>query len=80
MAKKIAIINQWQEKFLRKKWPGKITVSLKKKGKMKLYGVDKKTIGLRIPDYKLVDILLKKINRPLVRLRPISPANPLQRK
>lgn len=65
MAKKIAIINTQQEKFLKKNWPGKITVILNRKNKKQLYGVDKKTIGLRIPNYKLVNILLQKLNRPL---------------
>lgn len=67
MAKKIAEINKEQERFLKKVWPGKVTVVLKrKKSKIKLYGVDKKTIALRIPNYKLMNILLKKFNRPLV--------------
>lgn len=63
-AKKLAEINQNQEKFLKKVWPGKVTVVLKRK-KAKIYGVDRKTIGLRIPDYKLVNTLLKKLNLPL---------------
>ncbi|MDP2363871.1 MAG: Sua5/YciO/YrdC/YwlC family protein, partial [Ignavibacteria bacterium] len=35
------------------------------KTKIKLYGVTKETIALRIPNYKLVDTLLKKTNLPL---------------
>lgn len=67
MAKKIAEINKKQEEFLKKVWPGKVTVVLKrKKSKIKLYGVDKKTIALRIPNLKLINHLLKKLNRPLV--------------
>lgn len=67
MAKKLAYINKEQEKFLRKIWPGRVTVVLKrKKAKTKLYGVDQKTIALRIPNYKLINILLKKFNKPLV--------------
>ena len=31
-----------------------------------LYGIDKETIALRIPDYKLVNDLLKKLNKPLI--------------
>lgn len=46
---------------------GKVTVIFKrKKSKIKLYGVDKKTIALRIPNFKLVNFLLKELNRPLV--------------
>ena len=65
-AKKLALINKNQEKFLKKVWPGKVTVVLKRKGK--LPGVlfrNKKTIGLRIPDYKIINQLLLIINRPL---------------
>lgn len=66
MAKKLAFISKKQEKFLNKVWPGKVTIVLKrKKAKTKLYGVDKKTIALRIPKYKLVADLLKKLNCPL---------------
>ena len=68
MAKKLAFVNKRQEKFLKKVWPGKVTVVLKRKmnsGLLKILFSRKKTIGLRIPDYKLVNILLKEINRPL---------------
>ncbi len=66
MAKGLAFINREQEKFLRKSWPGKITVVLKNKNKLPkiLFGKEK-TIGLRIPNYKLVQELLKRLNRPL---------------
>jgi L-threonylcarbamoyladenylate synthase len=65
-AKRIAQINKSEEQFLKKVWPGKITVVLKrKKTKKKLYGVDKKTIALRIPEYRLVNNLLRKVGFPL---------------
>lgn len=63
--KKIAEINKEKEKILKKLWPGKITVILKRKKGLQLFGVGKKTIGLRTPDYKLVNILLSKLKRPL---------------
>lgn len=68
MAEELAEIDKEQEKFLKKVWPGKVTAVLRQKAKnakLKIYGVDKKTIALRIPNYKLVLGLLKKINRPL---------------
>jgi L-threonylcarbamoyladenylate synthase len=72
MAKKFALIDKKQEKFLGKVWPGKITIVLKRTrlrqgfgGRGKIYGIDKKTIALRTPKYKLINILLKKLNRPL---------------
>jgi len=66
IAKKFALINKNQEKFLKKVWPGKVTVVLKRKGKLPriLFG-NKKTIGLRIPNYKVINQLLLIINRPL---------------
>jgi len=57
MAKSLAKISPDQEKFLKKVWPGKITVVLQSK--------DKGTIGLRIPKYKFLLDLIKHIDRPL---------------
>jgi len=64
MAKKFALIDKNREKFLKMIWPGKVTVVLKRK-KEEIYGVDKKTIALRIPKYKFINILLEKLNKPL---------------
>jgi len=68
MAKKLALVNKEQEKFLKKVWPGKITIVLKRKRNCSLPDIlfgGKKTIGLRIPNYKLIKALLKKLNKPL---------------
>jgi len=90
MAKNLAFINKFQEKFLKKAWftrpnfskeaqkkmvkigpkiwvgKGKVTVILKPKRKFpKGIGKPKKEIGLRIPNFKLLNFLLKKLNRPL---------------
>ena len=67
-AKELAEINKIQEIFLKKSWPGKITAVLKRKKEKesrKIYGVGKKTIALRIPDYKLIKIFLEELKRPL---------------
>ena len=65
LAKKIAHINKKQERFLKKVWPGQVTVILKAKKKY-FEGVSKNNrIGLRIPKYKLLNNLLKKIKIPL---------------
>lgn len=67
-AKSLAYINKKQEKFLKSVWPGKITVRLKrKKTKIKIYGIDKKTICFRVPEFKLLNDLLEKIKEPLVQ-------------
>ena len=64
MARGLAQINKKQENFLKKFWPGKITVIFKKRG-LKVYGVNKRTIALRIPKNTLVNKLLKGTDRPL---------------
>jgi L-threonylcarbamoyladenylate synthase len=67
MARSLAIINKNQEKFLKKFWPGKATVILKAKNQKFPKGVvsvDKK-IGLRIPNYKIINQLLLILKCPL---------------
>lgn len=59
MAKELAGINNDQEKFLEKVWPGAVTAILKSQKQKN------KTIGLRIPNYKLLLDLVKQLNRPL---------------
>jgi len=65
MAKMLAKIDKNQEKFLKKVWPGKTTVVLERRKGKKIYGVDKKTIAIRIPEYKFLNDLLENINYPL---------------
>lgn len=70
MAKEFALIDKKREKFLNKVWPGKTTVVLRIRPEAKnllKFGVvssDEK-IGLRIPKYKLINLLLEKLNFPL---------------
>ena len=79
MAKDLAKIDEKQAKILKKFWPGKYTFRLKRKPSKKLYGVDKKTIAIRIPKHKFLNDLLKKINRPLVQTSVnISTQEPLK--
>lgn len=68
MAKKLAVMDQDQEEFLRAVWPGRITAVLKRKansGLAKTIFGKKKTIGMRIPDCRLINELLEKFNKPL---------------
>ena len=68
MAKKMAKMDKDMEEFLQELWPGKITVALERKkncGLSKLLPDRKKTIGLRIPNNKLIREILNKINKPL---------------
>jgi len=77
MANTLADVDARQAKMLKKYWPGKYTFILKRKLGHKLYGVDKKTIALRIPNYKFLNNILEKINRSLVQTSVnISGENP----
>ena len=58
MAEKLAVINQEQEIFLKKVWPGKTTAVLKRRQGIKIFGMGKKTIALRIPNYKFLNSLI----------------------
>jgi L-threonylcarbamoyladenylate synthase len=64
-AEKIAKIDEKQKKFLKTAWPGKITAVLKRKKKMKIFGMDKETIAIRIPKHKLMNETLRKLHRPV---------------
>lgn len=64
-AAKFAKINKTQERFLKKVWPGKVTAVLERK-RVKIYGVSKESIALRIPKYKLINEILEKTNLPLI--------------
>ncbi len=68
MARKLAEISKTQQEFLKKVWPGKVTVVLRRKkdcGLPQILFGDKETIGLRIPNYKLINQLLSITKRPL---------------
>jgi L-threonylcarbamoyladenylate synthase len=66
MAKKLAYIDKRLERILSLVWPGAVTVVLQKKYDLpELVTAGKKTIGLRLPDYKLLYYLLQAVGRPL---------------
>lgn len=67
MAKKYAVIGGSQEEFLEKNWPGAVTVILKaKKGLSDLVYKDG-TVGLRVPRYKLLNLILEKFGKPIAQ-------------
>ena len=69
-AKELAEITKDQEKILKKHWPGKYTFILKLKASKNLSKLvigKNNTIGIRIPKYKFLNDLLKKINKPLAQ-------------
>lgn len=80
MAKELAEINKDQEKIIKKYWPGKYTFVLKSQIPMPKFQTNPKfqilnsklltkngTIAIRIPKYKFLNDLLKKIDKPLAQ-------------
>ncbi len=68
MANKYAKMDKEMEMFLEEIWPGKITVALSRKKNADLAKsiyAKKKTVGLRIPDNKLIKDIIDKFNKPL---------------
>lgn len=79
MANKIAVIDSKETAIIKKYWPGKYTIVLPRRN-AKIYGVEKKTIALRIPKFKFLNNILKKINKPIVQTSVnISGKDPLNK-
>lgn len=67
MAKKVAIIDKRLGRALPLVWPGAVTVILLRKYKLpEILTAGKRTLGLRIPDYKLTHLLSENMGRPYV--------------
>ena len=67
MVKKYCFVNKKQEEYLRKIWPGPVTVILNKKAEAStLFGIGKSTIAVRLPKNDFLTTILKKVNVPLV--------------
>ena len=66
MAKKLAFVDRKTEKVLEAVWPGPVTVILKKREIVPdILTAGKMTIGLRIPDCRLIQILLANLEEPI---------------
>jgi len=66
IAKNFAVIEKEQEKIIKSVWPGRTTLILKPKHKLpKGIGKAGKEIGLRIPNYKIINRLLSVLDFPL---------------
>lgn len=67
MAKKITLIDKRLERALALIWPGAVTVILLSKFKLpEALSGGRRTLGLRIPDYKLTYLLSENTGRPYV--------------
>jgi len=62
----LVLVSEKQKELLKNILPGPFTVVLKSKGKVcPLLESEKKTLGVRIPDYQPVNSLVKKFKRPI---------------
>ncbi len=65
-AKELAYISKRNDKIFEKIWPGRVTAVLPKKAIISdILTSNQKTIGMRIPDYPLIDQLLKLFGYPI---------------
>ncbi len=66
MAKKLALVDRRTEKVLEAVWPGPVTVVLAKRQIVPdILTAGKRTVGLRIPDCRLIQILLANLGEPI---------------
>jgi len=78
MAKELAEIDNEQEDFLKKYWPGNVTaILIRPTVGPELFGVNKKTIGLRVPNYELIINIIKQLSRPLAETSANISGEPL---
>ncbi len=77
MAKKLAFIDRKTEKILEAVWPGPVTVILKKREIVPdILTAGKMTIGLRIPDCRLIQVLLANLEEPITATSANFSGNP----
>jgi len=65
MAKELAHVSPEQENFLKEHWPGKVTVVLQSKHVLPKGLELDGNIALRIPDYELINDILRELNHPI---------------
>lgn len=66
MVRKLAYTDKRIENFLKKVWPGPVTIVLEKRSIIPdTLTANKRTVGLRIPDSQFVKALMEKIDKPI---------------
>lgn len=66
MAGEFAVIESRDEELLQEYWPGKVTAVFNSKGALPVNTGTLGTIGLRIPDYPLLNLVLEKVGVPII--------------
>jgi L-threonylcarbamoyladenylate synthase len=66
MAKRHCLIGRKQEDYLRKIWPGPVTVILEKKKKLSLPASEKNSDAMRLPKNGFLTTIIRKLRQPIV--------------
>jgi L-threonylcarbamoyladenylate synthase len=80
MAKKYAVVNDKQEKFLNENWPGPVTIILKGKKGLSPLVYKNDTIALRQPNHKLIEEVIRFFKKPLAQTSVNISGEPFLRK
>ena len=75
-AKKIAEISKAQEEKIKGNWPGKTTFILNAKMRLSATLMTGETIGIRVPEYKFLADIVKKMKGPLAQTSANISGNP----
>ena len=67
MAKEYAIIDEKQEEFLNKNWPGAVTVILESRDSLPELVTKNETVGMRMPKYDFLNLVLENFGKPLAQ-------------
>ncbi|MCP6726844.1 MAG: L-threonylcarbamoyladenylate synthase [Patescibacteria group bacterium] len=76
MAKEFGVVDSSQESFMKKYWPGKVTVIVRSRGVLPDVTGTTEKIGMRIPGYPFLQEILKKIDIPLIGTSANLSGNP----
>ncbi|HEA84554.1 MAG TPA: threonylcarbamoyl-AMP synthase [Candidatus Wildermuthbacteria bacterium] len=66
MAMELGVVDSSQQSFMKKYWPGKVTVIVKSRGVLPDITGTTEKIGMRIPEYPFLQEILKKVDVPLI--------------
>lgn len=79
-AQEISYIDKKNKKIIKEKWPGKFTFILNVKTNFSPLISKDKTVGIRVPNYKFLNLILKNFKKPLAQTSANISDNPASTK
>ncbi|MEI7425157.1 MAG: L-threonylcarbamoyladenylate synthase [Candidatus Staskawiczbacteria bacterium] len=76
--KRIAEVNKHQEALIKDKWPGRTTMILIAKNGLSSLVQKDRTIGVRVPKYEFLNLILKYFKKPLAQTSANISDNPAE--